>query len=498
MTVGTVEDFRAFARLLVLDTGERFELEPFQVELVADILEGGFREVWVVIGEGNGKSTLLAALGLYIVAKYPNSTTFVGSVSMGTAETLFRQASNMNFASGLDRHVRAVDGRLKLYGPARSRLEVKPSDKFTAQGAIPDWVIIDELGSMRSMALPQLYSGKLIKRGGRMVCISTSGEPSSEFEEALDRMRSEAVEVTVDGCHTRYRGEGVCLHEWRLASGLDPENIEHVKACNPLAAVTVATLAGKHSSPLMTAAHWLQMSCGIATRTRATAVDPGAWGAAAIDGADIVEGSEVCVGIDFAAQRDTCAFVCAQTLEVGHPDEAIYALSKPIILTPPRDRAGTPIPREDAEAAIVGLLERYRVRAVAIDPSSHKAGSDFEDWLARLLAGRGIPLLDTGRTRAENAAAAGMFVELLRDRRLVHPGDPDLTRHVLNAERSSGEDWYFVAPGSPVRSAKHRRGSEIDALIAATLAIRVAADPPPTVDEWMQRILPMGELWIGG
>src|ERR1019366_8155336 len=87
---------------------------------------------------------------------------------------------------------------------------------------------------------------------------------------------------------------------------------------------------------------------------------------------------------------------------------------------------------------------------------------------------------DTWRSNADASAATAVFMELFYDRRLFHVGDKVLTRHELSAVRSRPEgEWFFRHPDHPVRSAKHRRGSEIDALIAGAIGVYVARIPPP-------------------
>ena len=60
----TLEHFEAWCKGLILDSDGPVELEPFQRAFVEDIF-AGHKVNWLVVPEGNGKTTLLAALGLY-------------------------------------------------------------------------------------------------------------------------------------------------------------------------------------------------------------------------------------------------------------------------------------------------------------------------------------------------------------------------------------------------------------------------------------------------
>jgi hypothetical protein len=57
----TVDHFRRYARLMVLDNGDFWEPEDFQLAIVEDIF-AGFDEILVTIPEGNGKTTLMSAM----------------------------------------------------------------------------------------------------------------------------------------------------------------------------------------------------------------------------------------------------------------------------------------------------------------------------------------------------------------------------------------------------------------------------------------------------
>ena len=61
---GSLKDFEAFCSQLILDNGEPMVLEPHEKRM-ARLYFDGYREIVVVIGKKNGKTTFLAALALY-------------------------------------------------------------------------------------------------------------------------------------------------------------------------------------------------------------------------------------------------------------------------------------------------------------------------------------------------------------------------------------------------------------------------------------------------
>ena len=60
----TLRHFTAWTQKLIADNGLAFKLEPFQRAFVKDVF-AGYPVCWLVVPEGNGKTTLSAALGLY-------------------------------------------------------------------------------------------------------------------------------------------------------------------------------------------------------------------------------------------------------------------------------------------------------------------------------------------------------------------------------------------------------------------------------------------------
>ena len=60
----TVDHFRLYARRLVLDSGELWEPEDWQLGVVEDLFSG-VQQIWLLVPQGNGKTTLTAGIALY-------------------------------------------------------------------------------------------------------------------------------------------------------------------------------------------------------------------------------------------------------------------------------------------------------------------------------------------------------------------------------------------------------------------------------------------------
>ena len=81
----TLEHFEEWARRLILDNGEPWELEEFQRDFVSDVF-GGAPECWLIVPEGNGKTTLIAGLALYGLRFAPDALIPVAASSRDQAQ----------------------------------------------------------------------------------------------------------------------------------------------------------------------------------------------------------------------------------------------------------------------------------------------------------------------------------------------------------------------------------------------------------------------------
>ena len=88
----TLEHFEAYASNLVLDSGAPWRLEDFQREVVADVFAGA-PEVWMVVPEGNGKTTLMGGLALYFADYTPSAAVLLAAASRDQCGLLLGQAA---------------------------------------------------------------------------------------------------------------------------------------------------------------------------------------------------------------------------------------------------------------------------------------------------------------------------------------------------------------------------------------------------------------------
>jgi phage terminase large subunit-like protein len=459
----TTDHFRRYAGLMVLDTGDYWEPEPFQLEIVADVFSG-LDEFWVVIPEGNAKTTLMSGVALYHGDYTPTAEVLMAAASRDQAGILFNQAAGfVDRSPGFRDRFQVFEGyrRIRCLRTG-GRLQVFAADDRTGDGVIPTLGLVDEPHRARNLALVRTWRGKLQKRGGQLGLLSTAGEPGTEFEDARARILADALEITRDGFHTRARGENAVLNDWSVPRDADVHDLEVVKQANPLSTITVDTLRKKHSSPTMTETHWRRFVCNQAVRGEETAVNPQEWGALGWDG-EIPAGETIDVGLDLGWKHDTTAIV-----PLWIPDAEQRVFGVPVVLVPPRD--GQFLEPAEIKAAFREMHERNPVRYVVMDEDR---GAEIAAWLRDEL---GVTVVGHLQSHAPMVLAYDRFMEAVRNGWIRHPRDSEFTEHVLNAVAKVLPDGRarFDRP-STSRAATGQRRRVIDALVAAAMVHSVAS-----------------------
>ncbi len=477
----TVPHFRRWAADLILDNGEPWVPEAYFEAFLADVF-AGIRECWLIVPEGNGKTTSLAGLALYYCEHQPYATIPVAASSREQAEILYRQGEGFILRSPrlheeCPSPIQAAKGKRKILVPRFTalegyrrinhheggRIQIFAADDRTGDGVIPTFGILDELHRHRDLALYRTWAGKLDKRAGQIAVISTSGEPGSEFEQARERIRKTAGEVTRRGAFVRAVASRLVLHEWAVPEGADVHDMTAVKAANPFHAITVESLRAKYESPTMTEEHWLRFVCNRPTRSASAAIADKEWAAARV-GEELPRGVPIWLGLDVAWKWDTTAAV-----PLWWRDPHYRLLGPAEILVPPRD--GTSLDPQLIEQALLRIHERNPIHSVVMDMTR---AEQLAVWIETEL---GAKVLDRVQSNTWAAQDYERFMEALRLGWLKHTGDQGLTSHALNAiAKQLGPGMVrFDRPSSTRATASEQPQRVIDALTAAAMVHAVAA-----------------------
>jgi phage terminase large subunit-like protein len=437
--------------------------EGFQNEFVEDLFSG-VPEIWLIVPEGNGKTTLLSGVALYHGDYTPDAAVLMAASSRDQCGLLLSQGIGfVRRSPGFDKRFRTFEGYrridcLRTYG----QIQVFAADDRTGDGVIPTLALLDELHRHRSLRLYRTWRGKLDKRDGQLAAISTAGEPGSEFEVTRERARTEAPDIQVTDRHVRACSPELILHDFGLRVDDDPEDLALVARANPFSGITEAKLRRKKASPTMTAGHWARFVCNLPTRTEGAAVGEQEWLSAEVPDPGL-EGQTCDVGLDLGWKIDATALVPLFQTDDG------WLFGKSRVITPPRD--SNSLDPDRIKDAFEALHAQTPIRMVVMDPSA--GGEQLHFWLERDL---GVEVVEHSQKNAPMCLAAARFMETLRDGTQKHVSDPDFTRHVLNAVAYEMPDgtFKFIRPVSSRSSQDEAPRREIDALIAGAMVLSTA------------------------
>lgn len=405
---------------VVLDNGEPWELETFQADFLSDFFKG-FAESWLIVPEGNGKTTLVAGLALYHCLHVRQAYVGVAASSREQAEWCYMQAEGMVERSKyLLAHFKPHSGyrRIRAYKYG-GRIQIHAADDRTGDGVIPTLCILDELHRHKNLRLYATWRGKLLKRNGQLVAISTAGEPGGEFEETRQRIQAETTPTKRKRCFTRFASEQFVMHEWAVPEGDDVTDMRIVKQANPLAANTVDALRMKYESPTMTEAHWRRFVCNLPTRGDRAAIQEKEWDER-VAKVPIPEGEPIWAGLDVAWKWDTTALV-----PLYMPSAEFRQFGEARILVPPRD--GSSMDPGLIEQAVLEVHRRNPIHTVVMDMSR---AEQLAHWIEREI---GAQVIDRPQSNPFAVEEYEKLMEGLRQGWTWHSGDEGLRRHVMNA-----------------------------------------------------------------
>jgi phage terminase large subunit-like protein len=455
-----MQSFAEFCATLVLDNDRPFILEDWQRAFIDD-LELGKPANWLVVPEGNGKTTLMAAYALYFAIRKPMQYISVAAAAREQAEILFRQAQGFILRSDLP-GITVQEGYRRLKFDNGSRVQVFSASDRTGDGAISDLYLVDELHRHKDLSLYSVWLGKVAKRGGQLIVISTAGEPFSAFEETREKMRQTA-DAERSPFFVRSVGSTFVLHDWAVHDG-ENTDFEVIAKANPATFVTPQTLSLKYELPGMSDFHWRRFTMNVSARSQHSAISEPDW-SAAYNAEGIPAGVPVWAGLDVAWKWDTTALV---PMHIG---EDKHLLGQATVLVPPRD--GTSLDPHLVERAILLLNERNPIDTLVLDTTR---AEQLASWIEEEL---GCRVVDYAQSNTNQVRDYESFTEGLRTGQLTHSGDAELTRHVLNAAVGvlPRGDARFIRPVQSRGAQQDQR--VIDALIAAAMVYRVSLSNEP-------------------
>lgn len=465
-----------------------FHLLPWQREQIIEPLYGWytadafrrFRSMFVFIPKKNGKTQLLAGIGLTEMIFVRGSRVYVVAVSEGQAGELYDEAAFMVEQSPeLIQYIKVLRSTHTLNWMARnSRLSCLTKSAAASEGKNASCLILDELHAWTDRKLfdSLLYAGAT-KLNPLLAMITTAGDDMT----SLCYSEYERAKRIIDGDDPSTDHLAV-IYEAKPEDKWD--DLEAWRRANPSYGVTLPErniLADIHSArgnPERISAI-KRYRLNIWTQGGTAWLSTEAWKDLDLCDENSVYGT-LFGGVDLARTRDFAAFLMLFHHDDGGFDllPKIYIPQSQVKHKEEQDKIplsawieagwviatdGDEIDQELIAGHITQANERWRFAEVGYD-SYNAAG------LAKHLRSNGIIATAVPQTMAYLGYPSAEFERALTDRRIRHDGNPCMKWMVGNAKVISDSN-------NNVRPCKKKSNKRIDGLVASIIALQRALSP---------------------
>jgi phage terminase large subunit-like protein len=446
--------------------GEPFKLDDWQKALIYELYELNdnnrrkYRESMIGLPKGNGKSALIAALGLYelLGAGVTSPLVAVAAASYEQANLVFGTMKTMCNESPLLRDmVETYENEIQVKNaPGRAfRVAAKAG---TADGGRNSCFIADEIHEWNNINLERVYyvlSNNTAKRqDGLVISITTAGY---DLDSLAGRLYQRGL-VKESG----KSDDPEFYFKWIGAKETDdPSDIDIWKKVNPAVQNDwwpVENLQRRFKS--LPIHEFQRYHLNQWTRTEEESwITAEQWFACEDNQLELEKGLDTFVGIDMALRHDSVGIVYGQKDE----NEVISVKSK---IWLPNDEKY--MDYQEIEAFVVELMKKYNVKEVAYDPA-------FFERSAQVLLDRGVPMVNFPQTHSRMIPACGNAYDLIANGRVRHDGDTTFTDQVMSAaQRITDMGW---------RLSKGRSKRKIDSCIAMVMMLDRITAPDPESNE---------------
>lgn len=390
-------------------------LRDWQLDLIGSVEDAEVtpRTAGWMLPRGQGKSTLVAAYGLYrFFTDGEGSVVAVVAVDERQAGIVFNIARRMvELDDELSARVQVFKER--LYWPTTdSYFHCLPASPASLEGLDYTLAILDEAGVANRDAYEVLTLAQGKRERSTLVCIGTPGPKVND--QVLADLRNYAAEHPEDKSLVwrEFSAAGFedhpvdCRHCWELANpALD--DFLHRDAL-------VALLPPKTREATFRRARL----CQFATDTDGAFLPAGVWEGLST-GQPVADGAEVVIALDGSFSDDTTALLVATVGTEPHVDR-VKVWQKP----PGDDTYRVPV--AEVEQTIRESCRRWKVLEVVADPFR---------WTRTLqiLESENLPVVEFPHSPARLTAATGDLYNACLNGRLSHSGDRTLAEHVAAA-----------------------------------------------------------------
>ena len=463
--------------------GRRIELDPWQVWLLMSVFswvdgDGArrFRRAYIEVPRGNAKSTLSAAVGLYMLLAdgeagaevYSFATTREQArIVFATAQMMARKSPDMlqHFGAGVAAHaIHTIDGTF----------QAKSSEADTLDGLNTHFACIDELHAHRTRHVYDVVETSIGKRRQPLLwVITTAGSDTSGVCYELHRYVERILEKSAQD-QSQF---GVIYSidagdDWTTEDALIKANPGWGKSVQP---DTVRALQRKAVSVPSAAAAFQTKHLNVWVNANDAWMDMTQWRACAEPiGEDDFAGEPCWIGLDLASRTDFCAVAILHRREVDGASHYWlrhkYYLPRETVERGENDQYRgwtmdghirvTEGPTTDFSAILEDLLDLasvYDVQQIYYDPFQAA-------MLTKKLSDYGLPVAEMRPTVLNFSEPMKLLEALVLEKRLHHDGSPVTEWMAGNVvcHRDAKDNIY------PRRES---RADKIDGIVAAIMAL---------------------------
>lgn len=427
------------------NAGQPMRLAPFQREWLAKVLSPGVNSAAMSCPRGQGKSTFLAAFGVWATFDPVASG---GAPQVPVVATAVHQAIRSVYgvaAAMIRAEPELADRSIPFTGIGNTKIQVPSTDGELfpvsnqvdgLQGLDPSVAIVDEVGFMPLDSWNSLLLAGIKRPESLVVGIGT---PGLDQDNALWHLRTLVNEGNAPPgfLFTEYAATPDCLvddeTEWRRANPAIEAGFMNVDAMR-----TNLSLTPEGRFRVFHLGQWID---GVDAW-----VERKDWDALR-DPYKLFSGARTWVGLDVGVKRDSTALVAVQKRSDGR----IHATCK--LWLPTKDEA---VPLTEVMQAVRKVCQDFDVEAVAYDPRLFEVP-------AQMLADERYPMVEMPQSLERMTPAFGQLFEMIKRGELSHDGEVAFTTQILNAIPRYNERGFTL------QKAKSR--GRIDACYALAMAV---------------------------
>lgn len=478
--------------------GQLLKLEPWQVFIEASVhgwvhKDTGlrrFRLAYEEVPRKNGKSTRMAAKGLYMLTEEgePGAEVYCGATTEYQATKVFDPAKRMARKNDLFRRHYGVEVQEQAIFVQSTGSKMMTMIGNPGDGDSPSCAIIDEYHEHRTSGqFDTMVSGTGAREQPLVYVITTAGYSLTSPCYAL---RKEAIGI-LDGTFVDETFFAIIFHSDEDDDWQDP--IAYRKA-NPNLGVSVSEeyLQGQlEKAKRSTQARVVYLTKHLNRWVQAGQpfFDVDAWLRAPVFDLEEMEGEPCMIGLDLASRRDLAALVAvfrseekwriwsrfwlpaARVREVKTVPYQDWVDRGWIVETP-----GDIIDLDMIEDEIIDFASRFEIIEGAHDPFQ-------ATQLVAHLMDRGIKMVEVGQGFRTMSEPMKVLDALIRDGKVEHCGNGCMAWNIANVQAK------FVQGSDHARPVKEREEEKIDGAVAAIMAMNrwIAADAMPTSRPWWEQ-----------